>query len=267
MIKSLTWMFKTKEFYKHYILLLVCFFMCAMTAFLSYFAAERFAYDNIFLSLSLYAVMFISIIFPFLASQGYFWQLTSGIISRDFDVKANNVYDGKVKERFSPQFPEVFRFRKFVWRGFASLVAISLMLALYVFFIQSNAFQASFTGVIAIAIMIFFAFFIPALLWNYAKQDSIFAVLNIRKAKYIMGTYFFAYIYKTFLMIFFTAINLGLVYLIVKLLLATGMEVFSMSLFDIMLITIGILVCIIKYLYDIFVFAYLLGTIAPTSEG
>jgi hypothetical protein len=42
---------------------------------------------------------------------------------------------------------------------------------------------------------------IPALLWNYAKQDSIFAVWNFSKAVHIMGTYFGKYLWNTILFI------------------------------------------------------------------
>ena len=145
-----------------------------------------------------------------LVVQGYFWELTSSIISRDVDIVANNIYSGKIKSVFVISLPD-FKPAKFIWRGFASIVASIMMVLPYALLVFSTAFTDVFTlpmleignfhSIYAICynlLYVFFFAFLPAMLWNYAKENSVFAVWNIRKAVYLLGTYPGKYIFILF---------------------------------------------------------------------
>ena len=150
-----------------------------------------------------------------LVVQGYFWELTSSIISRDVDIVANNIYSGKIKSVFVISLPD-FKPAKFIWRGFASIVASIMMVLPYALLVFSTAFTGVFTlpmleignfhSIYAICynlLYVFFFAFLPAMLWNYAKENSVFAVWNIRKAVYLLGTYPGKYILNTFVFVIF----------------------------------------------------------------
>lgn len=104
----------------------------------------------------------------------------------------------------------------------------------------------------------------PALLWNYAYKNSVVAVWNIRKAIYLMGNYPFRYIFNTIL---FILIAVGSSFVdgfagnFMKVAFTSG-DIIGMVLSALLLFLLSL-----KNIYLIFVFAYLLGTIAPTSES
>ena len=108
--------------------------------------------------------------------------------------------------------------------------------------------------------------FIPALLWNYAARDSVFAVWNIRKAVHIMGNYTGKYIWNTLLYVLFYVVTSVLLSLIAT---ALGIRDIAnqMSMLNIIKLLVYLTISYLQYLYSLYVYAYLLGTIAPPAEG
>ena len=112
----------------------------------------------------------------------------------------------------------------------------------------------------------------PALLHNYAYRDSVFAVLNLRKAVYLMGNYPFRYLWNTFLIFIFSLISAVILNFL------SNISGFSSNISNVnlshvianihVIITFAIimLVTIFWRIYPLFVNAYLLGTIAPKEE-
>ena len=211
--------------------------------------------------------------------QGYFWELTASIISRDVDIAASNIYSGKIKSIFKISIPE-FKPFAFIWRGFASVIASILMFVPFVLLVMSTLYTQIFFlpydniefyhKLYAISYnIIYFLFFslIPALLWNYAKQNSVVAVWDLRKAMYLLETYPLKYIWNSILFILFYLFNYAILYVVQKYIFnlnfvkiaSTG--VLSMSIF------LFIFVTYLIYLYSLHVYSYLLGTIAPISES
>lgn len=260
--KSFIWMFETDNFWKRvkqlflivillYILSILCYFAGKIEG-IGYIAKQVFYLGSI-----------LSVTFSWLILQGYFWNLTSNVISRDVDIVANNVYSGKIKNVYTIHLPE-FKPIKFLWRGFASVVASILMVLPYSVLVFSTIFTASFSmpwdniqmyhRIYTISynlLYLFFFLFMPALLWNYAKQNSVVAVWNIPKAVYIVENYFLNYVGHTVIFILFYMLNCAVLLAIFKLFGNTVMYLAS-----------GIL-----YIYSLHVYAYLLGTITPVSEG
>ena len=106
---------------------------------------------------------------------------------------------------------------------------------------------------------VFFFAFLPAMLWNYAKENSVFAVWNIRKAVYLLGTYPGKYILNTFVFVIFYLLNWLFVYGLILLTIPIQIQYLQ------------VLICnfaaSILYLYSLHVYAYLLATITPPGEG
>ena len=276
MLEPFIWMFKAENFKKHLLYLLAMFggfFALALIASLAGYFLPHLSIQS-FLCSSIAIFFFIA---PFLCFQGYFWELTANIISRDTDIKASNVYNGKIKEVFKIELPELNTF-KFIWRGFASIVATLLMFLPFVMLAGTTFFTGVFlipmVNIDAFAstylvsylfIYLFLCSFIPALLWNYAKQDSVVAVWNIRKAIFIMGNYTGKYIWNTLLFIVFYIINYAVIAGIGFLL-----GVYSNLSMDVSAVIRIVLFYILStgiYFYALYVYAYLLGTIAPSAEG
>lgn len=267
MIKPFFWMFEKKEFYKNYFFLLsinIIFFIIGL--FIFYLSQNINIFDGL-LDLVVYAISGLFIIIPLLISLGFFWELTAGIISRELHIQAAQIFDGKVTEKFVYNFPEEFSVKKLLWRGIASIIATILLILAYFYFFTSDMFESSFVGLAANIVMGFFAIFIPALLWNYAKINSIFSVWNILKAKYIVGNYTFNYFKNLLLAGLFACIDGLLIYAIWKILCELNIDYFALSSSDFIIMLILIIICLIKFTYNIFVYSYLLGTITPPAEG
>ena len=207
---------------------------------------------------------------PSFALQGYYWCLTENVIDRRTEVLADSVYNGKVGTKESFELPE-FDIKKFIWRGIASSVAIFILIIpvvslLVLCFIGGNS-AGEFWNInplqvngIYILLFIMIALFFPALLWNYAKRDSVLAVLNIRKAVYIIGNYPFRYLRNViliFVLMLIVNTPISLITFAIKSLFGTGTVYLILS--NIFYFLAGI--------YMLFVFAYLHGTITPPGEG
>lgn len=269
MFEPFIWMFKTDNFKQHFIYLFftyIKFFVIAITFLIlgvllpQYFIA----------SIVCYVLSGLFFIAPILCVQGYFWELTESIISRDWDISTANIYNGKIKQIFTVHLPEIKTF-KFIWRGIASIVATILMFIPFVLLMASGTFLAAVSSLpvqTALLLYLFICTFIPALLWNYAARDSVFAVWNLRKAIYIMGNYTGKYILNTVLFIIFYLADYFLLALMAFLSGAHDTSsLLSLSLFAIVKLVLFYLFSYVQYIYCLYVYAYLLGTIAPPAEG
>ena len=215
LIQPFIWMFKSEGFKSHIL------YLIAMTLFLLVVSAvlvgitvttsifTTFLTNNFVIIILAIAALLFFCLLPFWFGQGYFWELTYRIIQRESDVKASNIYNGKVSQVFKITLPERNVF-KFIWRGFASFVATIIMYTPYVLIVyaylstygingQNEFFSNPMTPILALALIM--NILTPALLWNYANRNSVLAVLNIRKAVYIAGNYTGRYILNVLLMI------------------------------------------------------------------
>lgn len=267
MLKPFIWMFKEQQFYKDYTKLLIINIVIVLLAFGMYFFSSYFSDTNFLLPILIKFLIIILLLGNILCNLGYFWELTSGIIHRTTEIYANNVFNGKIKEKYKYNFPEKFNIKNFIWRGFASIVATILLTGAYAYLFLSDNFKTSFVGVTAIVVMCFLSLFIPALLWNYARLNSIFSVWNIFKAKYVFQNYTFTYLKNIIVAILFASIDFGLIYIIFNLIKNININFIEPSFVDISFILLITVVVLIKFIYNIFVYAYLLGTIAPSAEA
>lgn len=264
MFEAFTWIFKKENFKKHYILLLVLNIFSVLPVIL--------LLTGILKSLIGACIALLFALLSALPLCGYYWKLVENIIDADTDISANNICNGKIKTCLKIDLPEL-SFFKLLWRGIASLVANILLIAVYMLIVFSLGFLAGFSGThlnqfftllapiqmfaIGMGVLMFYLF-IPALFWNYAKNNSVFAILNIRKAIYIAGNYPGRYIGKMFQMLFVYLVNVLILFLI-------GFPFASL---------INTKVCnIIQYIvaipfgvYFMFVYAYILGTLVPSEE-
>ena len=287
MFEPLIWMFKIPEFKKHFAYLFLMGLIFLAIAMLIPCVDVFIKQDgNIYYNSIISLVQLIFLLIPILCFTGYFWALADSIINRDDDVIASNIYNGRIKTVKKISLPEL-KFLNFVWRGIASIFA-TILLCLPCYLIYSkiivnlqevsqfwqwgNNIQVFYV----LFLIIFVSVFIPALLWNYARRNSVIAVLNIPKAVYIMGTYTGKYVLNTFL--FFL---LSVIYAIIinEIITITGVHVdFSISTNRVLryaisgdkIFLVSALLNMINYIisiYWIFVNSYLLGTIAPTSEA
>ena len=137
MLKPFIWMFKTEDFNKHFWYLFftyIKFFVLAVIAFILGFIF----WDSMPIASGVYYVLGgIFLVCPFLCVQGYFWSLTENIISRDWDISASSIYNGKIKNVFKVTLPEINTF-KFIWRGVASVVATILMFIPFVLLLTKS---------------------------------------------------------------------------------------------------------------------------------
>lgn len=259
MLQSFIWMFKTEGFKKHFL----CLFFGSLLLYLIAFAL---IFTNIFVLVP--AAYLLSIV-PSLYIMGYFWNLTEQIISRDNDISANNVYDGKITEVNRVTLPSLAFFKN-IWRGIASIFAILLLLVPFIFLFAVGSKYGTLSIAIPMGSMLmtlFCVLLMPAMLWYYSYKNSVVSVWNIRKVIYIIGNYPLRYFSRVICLLILVVINSVIDSHLVKFLPANAQ---SMASLDFVGGIIAISVCLIfglKYLYFVYVNAYLLGTIAPTSEA
>ena len=262
MLEAFVWMFRDKQFKSHYIYLFSKFIFFEIAALVLFFVT-----DPLKLFVNIQFVNLIAIIlavFPFLCIQGYFWEMTENVIAREFDIKSANIYNGKIKQIYVIELPEL-RFFKLVWRGIASIFATFLLLFPFIYMIYKEIIKPDMLPLsMQVLLYLFWAFFIPALLWNYAHRDSVVAVWNIRKAIYLMGNYTGKYIFNIILFIIFYTVDYFILFFLAEVLgIKTITELNSINAIKVLIWTV---VAYIKYFYTLYVYAYLLGTIAPSEE-
>lgn len=251
MFEPFVWMFRYEELKKLWVKMFVLTLGFAFLAVCIYHLLVK--YVDIF-NIQ-YAALAAGILFlcPIFYIQGYFWELTEAFVNREFDIESANIYNGRIKEIFRLNLPEN-RILRLMWRGIASIFATFLLfIPLGLMFYSANINKLEFT--VQMFILVFWTVFIPALLWNYARRDSVVAVWNLRKAVYLMGNYPFRYFGKILLLVIWSVIT----YFILNKLYLWIPQYFIKN------ILIGFL-SIVMYLYNVFVFSYLLGTLAPIQE-
>ncbi len=281
MIKPLIWMFKTENFREHYWKLFKNYVIFVLLAFAIMVLSVGFK-DYQLISYSLLCLSCVIFIIPFLMCQGYFWELTDEIISRDYDITASEVYNGKISQIFKITLPR-WDLKRFIWRGVASIVATMIlfvpMIAMFVFGAILGTIPAyevysipifsiysfNITPMILLCLMTYLI--IPALLWNYAKRNSIIAVLNLRAGIYLMGNYAGRYFFNSFCFIVYYFIDYLIMALLVKLFFGNGILAAQDNILGLILFGAFSLIWVLKYLYTIFVSAYLLGTISDPGDG
>ncbi len=268
-MEAFFWMFKKEEFKQHFSFLcfgtIILFIMAIIIAvLLNLINVPSLLFKSIIVGISI-LVFLLPLFFPL----GYMWELTGNIINRDFEIVASNVYNGKVKEVYNIELPKLNLFR-FIWRGFASFVANFIMLIPYTVLIYVALTQETMlsSGVLILLLSVIFYFLLPGVLWNYAKQNSIFAVLNVPKAIFLAGNYTFRYLKAILLFLIIYFLNIFIDSSFVKPLYPLFGGSFDFHNIPMLIgVLIALILGMIKTFYLIYVSAYILGTIVPTQEG
>ena len=287
LIEPFIWMFKADRFKYHYLFLALTAVICWLLTYLIYLVSGGFFNSgNFILDIVIIILELALFLAPTLCLTGYFWCLTDNVIGRNLEARYSNVYDGVADIVDVIKLPDWDLFR-FIWRGIASIFASFIMYIPFSLFLILVIFNLSILAVlwdldpfqVTIATGIFlllFVLLIPGLLWNYARRDSVVAVLNIPQAIYLMESYPLKYFFNSFLIVLFSiARSLAIRAVIFALgfgsVLTTtytsAAQIESLMSSDIFMIYVIIL--LVSYVIDaywIFVNAYLLGTIAPPSE-
>lgn len=275
MFTPFVWMFKSENFKKHFWYLFLTFFKFFIPSLVLFIMLIVFTKNEQFDVLYSYAFYILGISFPFLCVIGYFWELTSSIINRDVSIQAASIYNGKVNLIESITLPELKTF-KFIWRGFASVVATSIMFLPFVMFLIFTGFIDGTTGMFCrvshiylggyIGLYVVLLFLMPAFLWNYAKENSVVATIDLRKAIYIAGNYPLRYIWA---ILRYIVVYVGSSFAFVQLALLLGVDTqnFDFSVFYLLKLFILLTFVYVFYIYSVYVYAYLLGTIAPQAEA
>lgn len=278
MLEPFVWMFKAKNFKQRYFQLLFSALLVLSIAFLTCYISSLLPIDfSIYFS---FFIVFLPVLLIFFV-QGYFWQLTSNVIAREVDISASNVYSGeKIKYLFKIELPD-FKPLNFIWRGFAGCVASILMMLPFLLLVLSSMYTKVFFlpfsnieiyhHIFALSYnIIYFVFFalIPAMLWLYAKENSVVAVWKFRRAIQLLESYPSSYFKNTFIFILFYLFNYFILFLLAKIMYISS--VFTnpqlISLESCLIETGFIFIVYVVYLYSLHVYSYLLGTIVPTTE-
>ena len=269
-MNAFIWMFKEKDFKKHFVLLAQWILIGSILLLATAALFSIFSLDDLFSKTSFLVIMGVLISLPCLLPLGYFWELTENIIDRTYDIQSNSVYNGKIKKIYKIKLP-IFDVPKFVWRGFASLVACAILFGLYGYLIYlycKNASSYQYPEQMYIFFWILMATLLPALLWNYAKQNSILAVLNFPKAVYLIGNYFSRYIVVLIALFVIFVVNVFLDKFLVEFIqkfIQSGIGVENLILLPIFLIY--LVLSILKDIYLIYVLSYILANIVPETEN
>lgn len=256
-MEAFVWMFKKEDFKKHFIFVIlstIALFVLSVVFIHLLGFVELPGILNLYKNYIYLPIAFLPIFLPL----GYFWDLTENIIYRKSTVQMNNVYDGKFKKIYNINLPSLNIF-KLIWRGFASIVANIIMIIPYLIIIFISAFAGvlrQVSPVLIITFLIMFWLLVPPLLWNYAKQNSVTAVLNIFVAINIIANHTLRYIKMIFLFILAGIINYALDVYFAKL-ISTNIS----APLNIVLIFFIIVSIILRYFYFNYVYAYILGTL------
>ena len=267
-MEAFIWMFKKENFKKHFLFLIFTSILLFIFV-IAYFVAISFInIANPIYGILLVILGYILSLFPIFFPLGYFWELVNNIINRESDILANQIYDGKIKKVYIIDLPHTNVF-KLIWRGFSSIVANIFIILPYIYliYLAKNNETLVNPDILVITISILFYLLLPALLWNYAKQNSVVATLNIPKAVFLVGNYTFSFLKGLFFLAIIYLGNLFIDYFFIQLLCKlslAGTEIKSiLFLFGIFLYSIFTM---IKSYYFIYVNAYILGTIIPIQE-
>ena len=277
MFEPFIWMFKLPDFKIHFLKLFVVTVILSVQAIILFFPLMMlFSTANSFFVFAIYTIIAVFVFCaPILFIQGYYWELTSQIIDRSSDIISTSIYAKKVREINKITLPE-WDVRRYIWRGFASIIATLIMLIPWIAVIYLNISQISRNnmnpaiGVPLICFAFLFYLLVPGLLWNYAKRDSILAPLNIPKAIYLFGNYTGKYILNIIIMFFVYVFDIVLTYILNNIFgfsqMITGITGIKALLFSLSIIIPYLIFMLVKWLYLIHIHAYLIGTITPVGR-
>lgn len=273
-IKPFIWMFDIANFKQHIKYLisiwLKFFVPSVLFLFISFFCQNGDV--KLFITVCvIYIILFVS---AYSCVLGYFWELVFKVITREFDYSCASIYDGNINEVFKIELPEL-NTKRFIWRGIASCFAILLMflpitlitLLPVVLSLKSgmstSVAESYYIG--SLLAWLIFLFLMPALLWNYARRNSVVATLNIPKAVFISGNYTLKYLLNGFLFFVFN-LTIGIFLNTLAFILNIGAFDFTNPVYAFEFMFYSIVVFAL-YLYGFYVNAYLLGTISPAGEN
>lgn len=268
-MEAFIWMFKHKDFKKHYLFLILVTTILFLSADGILFITSLIKPSNAILEIVFLCLILLTYILPILFPLGYFWELTNNIIEREVDIVANQIYDKKIKLVYKIDLPKLNIF-KILWRGFASIIANIILITPYagLIYITITNNDILYKNYLIINLTVLFLILLPALMWNYAKQNSIFAVLNISKAIYLAGNYTFRYLIATLLFVITYSVNILIDVFVIQLLRPNLNELFSIqNIFVLAGLCCYFIISILKNFYLIFVTAYILGTIVSENES
>ena len=279
LIEPFIWMFSVKNFKHHFMYLLLTAAICWFSTFLLFFFSERlFSFNSLIINIIVIVSGIFLFLAPFLALTGYFWCLTDNIIGREQEAKLNSIYSGDKGLKNIITLPE-WDLPRFIWRGIASIVASIIMYIPFTIIVVLIIFNLSVIAafwqldpmqvtIATFIIMILMALLLPGLLWNYARRDSVVAVLNIPKAIDLLANNASRYLLHTILLI--------IVYVISSLITSFLSTISGFSenmhalpdatIFTAIKVIFVLLCCHIINIYFIYVYAYVLGTLVPTNE-
>ena len=265
MIEPFVWMFKQDVYFVRNLLIYLIFFILSSVSIF----CLTFVKSISFISSIIPILFIVFFIFNLLCLAGYFNIITTSIIHSKKDVVLSNIYDGKATTTYSIELPD-FNFLNLLWRGIATVVAyilssIPLVILLVLLFLNVYFFPEIFTQVkfiiLFIVIYLLYLLFLPLMFWNYSSTNSVFAVFNFSEMIFIFGNYTLRYIKNAFLLAFmsviFTIFQFG-----IKLLVA----MLSSNLLIIIAFIIAIVLFLMFIIYNIYVCAYLIGTIVPRES-
>lgn len=285
-IEPLVWMFKTKDFKKHFKYLIFITFICWILSIIvlqfNFDAIQLFSFELNLLFQLISAILFIV---PLLMTAGYFWCLTDNAINRKIITRSGSIYTGSIELGNQITLPD-FMPKHFIWRGFASIIATIIMyIPLTTIYLAATNdvnnvisfwnISYEYTNVVFVVITIFFSIFVPALLWNYARRDSVLAMLNLPKAIYIIESYPAKYFKNMILFLIFSLLHFYIIKLMLSILsvdtflvFGNGIPIVQTSILETSFVNLVVFLFFgyITELYFVFINSYLLGTIAPPSE-
>ncbi len=267
MLEPLIWMFKIHDFKKHFLLFSLIGLVCyVITGILYSYAENTWFYLSTFWKLAIFPLTISIFAIPLICLTGYFWNLSDNIINRENDIIASSIYSNKIKKINKICLPD-WNFKNFIWRGISSIFATVLLLV-PLYLIINNLGSKEMNGTLQSVLSILVFALIPAFMWNYARKNSITAILNIPNAIHIMGTYTGRYILNAIIFSVVTLLFVFVAYQLFNIFELNNLFIhFSNINQNLIHITIF---CIFIYeisIYWLFISAYLLGTIAPTSEA
>lgn len=196
---------------------------------------------------------------------GYFWELTASIIERKSDILSSSIYGGQVSVVEVIELPKI-EFFKFCWRGFSSSIAMLIMELPVVLLLFSILlfFDKSYIYVIYV-VQILIWFLLLGLFWNYAKNNSIFSMLNVYIAGYLIENHPLRYIWNTILNIINYALYYAVV-LLVALLLHVKANTDYTNFYDCIRLAGAEFALLLPFFYLLHVQAYLVGTLSPNDD-
>lgn len=260
MLKAFSWIFKHEDCKKHFIFLITMPFIITLLVALIIMILNKFL-SSILDAVYLKFIYTMIILFPILFLHGYFWNLMTNIIERKEDITLSNIYGEKPKKEIIIELPELNAF-KHIWRGFASFVAtLFSFLPYYLLFFTTFMTGTALTSclytipVLTISVYLIYIILLPALFWNYAKTNSVVAMLDIRKGFQIIHLYPKNYILTVLMSILVTVMSSAIDF--------TLSNIYSIS---IALTVVSAVIIYLKLIYLIFVQAYIIGTMLPIEE-